>query len=693
MKHFKFSTAVQNIKNNILLLFSAVAALCLFSSPSLTSFVIIAIVFAAVTVAAVLNVIKPPVSPMRYVKTVCIVLTALLAYKGFLSFCAAWGTFEKVATLSWLLGISLPILLRIVGVLGCVVGFYAMYITICWLVLWPAGMLLERVPVQSQDEIKENLKRNFWFPISSFSFFFLSAYQSLGSGIALLIGLIISVFLSTQISALWEQTKGSGRVLQVLSFLNAIGICLAEQALFVRTWDGSPQVLSLEAMLQTTMDLTGMIGAFGTVAAVPFVYFCVLLFWRYFGSTLRASRTFCGIHRAEWMVYGVLLFAILGYMVVSFTQSQAFYGTEFLYDIIYTSDSPSLVYGNVYLSLTHPENDLRQPLFAVFAAPFIGISYLLVRLLGASITVQAILMNSAQILMLFTANFMLAKMLRLNAVKRICFMVLSSCTYTLLLFALMMEQYIVAYFWLIFCMYQIVEKKQPDRLALWGAGGTLLIGMVLLPFMSSKSPMKDFKNWFLDMVKYALEFVALMLAFCRFDVFFTLVQKVTRLSRYTGKSVQFHDKLFQYMEFIRACFVAPDAGVNTTAENYISWQLYPATGIRLAGVLILVLVVVSAIWNRDKLSSLLAAGWVLFSAVMLLGLGWGTQENGLILYALYFGWAFLVLLFQLVEKIESKWNIPFLIPVTTMVAVLALLFSNIPAIVEMMDFAITYYPA
>ena len=88
----------------------------------------------------------------------------------------------------------------------------------------------------------------------------------------------------------------------------------------------------------------------------------------------------------------------------------------------------------------------------------------------------------------------------------------------------------------------------------------------------------------------------------------------------------------------------------------------------------------------------MAAGWVGFSVIMLLGLGWGTKENGLILYALYFGWAFLVLLFQLVEKIESKLNIKFLIPVVTMVAVIALLVINIPAILEMVNFAITYYP-
>ena len=183
-----------------------------------------------------------------------------------------------------------------------------------------------------------------------------------------------------------------------------------------------------------------------------------------------------------------------------------------------------------------------------------------------------------------------------------------------------------------------------------------------------------------------------MLIFCRFDVIFNLMTKITQLSSFTGKSVTFAEKIYQYTEFIGNCFVAPNAGVNTTAFDYISWQLSPATGISFAGILILVMVVISAIWNHDKKSSLLAAGWVGFSVIMLLGLGWGTQENGLILYALYFGWAFLVLLFQLAEKIESKLNIKFLVPVVTIVVVVALLVVNIPAIMEMVNFAITYYP-
>jgi len=692
MKRMSLSTALQNCKKDSLLLFSTIAALCLFLSPSPASLVLTVAIFTAVIVATAFNVAKPVTTPVRSEKIGSILIAALIAYMGFDTFSTTWTPSSKVAALAGTLGLTTPMLLMIVGAVGCIVGLYAMYVLACWVISLSVKLMQERLPIQDKAEIQVNLKRNWYFPISAMAFFCLSATLTLGSIIGLLIVFLVFVLMSTQISSIWAQCKNSGLVLRGLSLLTAIGVCFAGQSLFDTTWSVSSKIQTLVAILPITIDIPYIIGTFGAIAAIPFVYFCVLLFWNCIERVLRESKIFCEIKTAEWITYGVLLVVMLGYMMFSFTQSQAFYGTELSYDIIYTSDSPSLVKGNVYLALTHPENDLRQPLFAVFAAPFVGIPYLLARVIGASATVQAILMNSAQLLMLFAANFMLAKMLKLDSVKRICFMLLTSCTYTQLLFTLMMEQYIVAYFWLIFCLYLIAENQQPERIALWGAGGTLLTSMILLPFMSAKSPIKDFKAWVMDMVKYGLEFVALMLVFCRFDVIFNLVTKITQLSGFTGKSVTFAEKIYQYTEFIGNCFVAPNAGVNTTAVDHISWQMSPATGISFAGILILVMVVISAIWNRDKKSSLLAAGWVGFSVIMLLGLGWGTKENGLILYALYFGWAFLVLLFQLAEKIESKLNINFLVPVVTIVVVVALLVINIPAILEMVNFAITYYP-
>ena len=692
MKKINSPAVAKNLKKNFPLLLSTVAALCLFLSPSRTLLLMIATIFAAIAVVALLDLAKPPIISNSFARLVTVLIAMLIAFMGYYTFKTTWTPSSKVAALADALHLTTPILLLIVGLVGCIVGFYAMHALSCWIVTWGTQLLKERLPEQRKSEIIANLKRNWYLPISAMAFFCLNVTLTLGYFVGLLIAFIASLVVVSQVPSLFDFAKQNRIWLHVVAIMTALGICWRGKVSFNARWSVSPKAQALEAMLPIPIDILGVVSIFGAVVAVFFIYFCVLIFWKEMTKIISDNGLFSGVNISERIVYSILIIASLALVFFAFAQTEAFYGTEYSYDIIYTSDSPSLVKGNVYLALTHPENDLRQPLFAVFAAPFVGIPYLFGKMFGASASVQAMLVNMVQVIMLFAANFMLAKMMKLNPIKRICFIFLTSCTYTHLLFSIMMEQYIVAYFWLIFCMYLISEKQCPDRIVLWGAGGTLLTSMILLPFMSDKNPIRNIKDWFSDMVKFGLEFVAIMLVFCRFDVIFNLATRISFLVGFTGKTLTFTDKFYQYITFVSNCFVAPDAGVNTIAVDHISWQLNPVTSINFIGVAIMLLIIASAILNRDKKSSMLAAGWVAFSVVMLLGLGWGTKENGLILYALYFGWAFLVLLFQLVEKIENKLNTKFLVPVFSIGCAVILAVINIPASMEMVNFAITYFP-
>lgn len=686
-----FSTAVRNLKKNFLLLFSTVAALCLFLSPSITSLAMTGGMFIAVCVAASYDLVKPKKAEWQYAMVGAVLIAVLISFVGYDTFYTTWTTSSKVAALTNALGVTMPILLTAVGLLGCIVGFYSFWVLGQWITNISYSLLKEKLPEQRKDVLIVNLKRNWIFPISAMTFFCLNAALTKGYLIAMVIAFAISIVIASQIPSIFDLSKKGDLITKIIAILSAFGICWACQHASYTDWSVSSKLQAIEAMLPFTVDIPAIISIFGAIAALGFVYLYVLLFLLEVKNIITDTKIASGFRFGEIVIYSLLLVGTLALMVSSFSASQAFYDTD-VYDIIYTSDSPALVKGNVYMALTHPENDLRQPLFAVFAAPFMGIPYLIGQVFSATAPVQAMLLNSVQILMLFAANFMLSKIMKLTSVNRICFIVLSSLTYTHLLFVLMMEQYIVAYFWLIFCVYSIHEKKQPSRIALWGAGGTLLTSMILLPAMSEKSPFKNFKEWIGDMVKYGLEFVAVMLVFCRFDVIFYLTAKISQLSNFTGKSIALADKICQYTAFVCDCFVAPDAGINHTAEAHISWQLNQVTEINFVGILILVLCLISAWSNRSKKSSMFAVGWVGFSVIMLLGLGWGTKENGLILYALYFGWAFMVLLFQLVERIGEKLNLRFLVPVATVVCAVLFAVINIPSIAEMIQFAIQYYP-
>jgi len=556
-----------------------------------------------------------------------------------------------------------------------------------------AGVLGEPYAEKSKQDILSNLKKNWYFPISAMAFFCLSAALNLGYILGLFFAFAFALFVSMQVPSLWKSTKKYSTRLKVFSLISAVGICMSIQSSFYTDLMQSPKTQALMTVLPAMpFDIPALVTSVAAVVSLFFVYFCLLIFWNRITDLFREAGFFAEIRKSEWIIYGLLLIVSLVYMVLCYAKTVAFYGNDYVHDIIYTSDSRMLVKWNAYMTLTHQENDLRQPLFAVFSAPFTAIPYLVSRLIGASAAVHGMLMNSVQVAMLFVTNLILAAMMKLDMRKRICFMVLSCFTYAQLLFTLMMEQYIVACFWLVFCVYLIARNRTPARITLWATGGTLLTGMILLPFMSKASPIRNFKAWFLDMLKYGIEFVLLLLAFCRFDVIFNLFSEVGQLTKFTGATLTFADKLYQYTRFVSNCFFAPEAGIFENAKGDISWQLHTASGIHLGGVIILLLVLVSVILNRDKKSSLLAAGWVGFSIVLLLGLGWGTSENGLILYALYFGWAFFVLLFQLFERIETALNIRFLIPVASAIAAAVMLVVNVPAMMEMIHFAVTYFP-
>ena len=553
------------------------------------------------------------------------------------------------------------------------------------------------MPQRDKKIIKLNRKKNMFFLLSALAYFCLSMDNKVGYVIGLVAAMGIAFVAAGQVPPLWDILKEDSRKCKLFYGLTAAGICLGAESYFRRQ-----TAKLMMPQLEGIFLITGIIGA---VAAFLFIYLWVRCFWKLFAKAAAGLiQDLTGVEK----ITGSLLFAALsGLVIFAFSQSEVFSGTEhlhalteleFLYDLIYTSDTAALQHENAFFALTHPQNDLRQPLFAVFSAPLLGISYLLGRVISGSEIVHMILLNLPQLALLLAANWMVAKTMGLEPGKRICFLVLSTCMYSNLLFSLMMEQYVVAYFWLAFSIYQICRKGRADAFVVYGAGGTLLTTMVLMPALSDKHPVKQFKAWFGDMMKYGLGFVGLMLAFARFDIFTSLFKRVGEFLGYTdsGKHVvglTFFDKVCQYTEFVKNCFAQPNADTNVTFLPFPTWQLTPITALNLVGIGILILCVCSAVWNRKNVSSRMAAFWAAFSVAMLLILGWGTRENGLILYSLYFGWAFLVLLFQLAEKIGEVLRFRYFSVICSVIAAVGLLFFNIPAIRDLIRFAITYYPA
>ncbi|MBP5416368.1 MAG: hypothetical protein J6Y58_02475 [Clostridiales bacterium] len=527
------------------------------------------------------------------------------------------------------------------------------------------------------------MKKNWFLPVSSVFFFLLYGRSWLSYYIGIPLAVLLVTFLSAITPPLTEKMKKMHFLLRCYSLINSFGICwgsLYVYRSFVFRWGGSGE------LLRTAFALLGL----------PAVYVANILFCEKITGILKDILSPAKIKRTEVLLYALVLLVLSGFVGFFFLKSPAFYATSNPFDVIYTTDTPSMVRLNAYVVLNFRENDIRQPLFSVFAAPFSGVP----SLLGCFTpdVFRAWLLDIFQIAILMLTNVMLAIRLELSKIQRICFVLFFSFTHTCLLFSLLMEQYIIAYFFLILAIILLCEQRKEARLATCAAGGTLLTSLALTPLLFPMLKRRDFRKekgkyitgWIADMFRTGVDFLLLVFLFSRLDVLLDSVDNMMVLSKFSGESVGFINRFQQYTHFVRNLFIAPNAG--PVKGEWDSWQLDPISSISILGVIVLIITAVCFLVTWKNKMSRIAGGWILFSFVILIIIGWGTSENGLVLYSLYFGWAYFVLIFQALKALEEKLKCRFIIPVFTAAAVIAMLVATIPGFMDMMDFAVGAYP-
>ena len=545
-----------------------------------------------------------------------------------------------------------------------------------------------------------NLKRNWFFPISAGAFFCMNFTATKTAVIAIILAFVFSVFVAAASKPIIDYFKMNGK-LTFISVISAFGISIGVMDAFTYQCLSSERfnAFFMQKHYYQTLFSIGRISC--CIVSIPFVCFFLVIFWAKVSRFIQGNHEILSLSKTEMFIYPALFLLLCVYVIYAYSNSVAFYDTRkygFLYNTIYTSDSTAHFKPSVYLWPVHEHNDLRQPLFAVFAAPFMGIPYLVSRFF--SLPIQAIIINCVQIAMLTIANLLIAKAMKVKPAYRICFMLLSFCMYSNLLFSVMLEQYIVAYFWLSVVVYSVCCCTQKEDINVLAAGGTMLPSFAMALFALNEKSKRCIQSWLQYIFRIAMEFLLLLIAFCKFDIILNTLSTMRTLSGFMGKEVPFTNRFMQFTDFIRGCFIAPKASIKEylhqniqlTLQNHAVWALQPVTNINFLGVGILFIAFLSTVLHRKNKACIVSGGWVLISVVVLLIAGWGTAENGLILYTLYFGWAYLVLLFQFVITICEKTKLCPAVFLICAFACIAMLIYNIPEIGALLQFAFKYYP-
>lgn len=286
--------------------------------------------------------------------------------------------------------------------------------------------------------------------------------------------------------------------------------------------------------------------------------------------------------------------------------------------------------------------------------------------------------------MLGFSFLLVMKMLKLKDRDKLFFILLGFSGFTIILFSFVLEQYITALFYLILTIY--IWKKGYFKINYFyvTAVGTLITSGIIFPLITK---FKSFRQWICDVFRCFFVFCSFMILSGQCYQIFNLSERIKFLTKFTGTKILFEERFMQFLYFIRSMFVSP-LGEVVFLEGLPRYHLVEVQGVSVLGLIILLVCLVSFIMNSENKVAIFSLVWIGFSFVILCVIGWGTAENGLILYALYFYWAYLVLIYLFIDKVIRKVVVRRIILI---LLVVLLLFYNIPGMLEIIRFGITFY--
>lgn len=423
--------------------------------------------------------------------------------------------------------------------------------------------------------------------------------------------------------------------------------------------------------------------------SVPFFSLLIYFFIKKIIPIIK--RFFCGLSKNEkkYLIIisslGLFISIVIPFVTTAF--SIPMHDNKLcIYDVIYTSDSGAITYEDAFFNVSYVENDIRQPLFGIFSLPFSIIGKFIAEILffvpERYDYVSA--MTFIQFVLLSVSTILISRMLKLKEEDKKYFYLLFSISFSYMIFSIILEQYVIGLFYLILTCYCFYEKKLKPNYLYVGTVGTMLTSGIVFPLISE---IKNLKKYIIDAFKCLAVFLSVLTVGGQFPQIFLVFTNFNSLTSTFAKKMGFVDKFYQFINFVKGILIAPKGKI-IEVFNHPSYQLVEVKNIMIIGIFILLIVIVGYVLNRKNKFVNFCMLWVIFSAILLLFIGWGTSENGLILYSLYFAFAYLslfYLFFRCVIKNDKIFGIFMLL------LCLIILTCNIQELINIFSFAIKNY--
>ena len=212
----------------------------------------------------------------------------------------------------------------------------------------------------------------------------------------------------------------------------------------------------------------------------------------------------------------------------------------------------------------------------------------------------------------------------------------------------------------------------------------MLTSGIVFPLISE---IKNLKKYIIDAFKCLAVFLFVLTVGGQFPQIFLMFTNFNSLTSTFAKKMGSIDKFYQFINFVKGILIAPKGKI-VEVLNHPSYQLVEVKNIMIIGIFILLIVIVGYILNRKNKFANFCILWVIFSAILLLFIGWGTSENGLILYSLYFAFAYLSLFYLFFRRVIKSDKI---FGIFMILLCLMILTCNIQELINIFSFAIKNY--
>lgn len=388
-------------------------------------------------------------------------------------------------------------------------------------------------------------------------------------------------------------------------------------------------------------------------------------------------------YERHFLKYGIFLISVAVATLYSLTKAP--YSID---DHIFSIDSGPLFYEQMP-SLKMGNNTIRHILLSAVRFPIWRLLKdicIFFNVPDVSLTLGILLALVNGLLLLLTA--ILLKRISGNQWIPIIYMFTSP----VILFTLFIEKYQLATFLIVLSVYLIINNKKGKGISAMIATGVMSTSAILLPFIySNKSkPLKIIlKEYSLWIVKFLL---FIIISGKLYLIYHGISETIELLGYHAVPELSLRERGCSWVNMIHSCFLALPTEINNQNWMNINWLWWRGlnTNFSLISIFLLMCIILIIIMRWHDIKIRICSSFVILSFFMFYLVGWSGKESPL--FALYFSWAYLLILDQGLNNLLKKMNCEKFKSCIYSMAILIMISINVPHLFIVIKYARDYFP-